>query len=350
MRGLKGLAFCASIVIVGCAPDRPAAVLAGPEVTTTFEEAFQPVENLRLRASSSNPVGSAMAFTAWGDQYALADGIQSDVKVFGRDGRLVRVIGRPGDGPGEFRSPVSVAALPSGELAVLDARMRLSVFDTLGALLSSKVLPGRRPQQIQVCECVPEGGGLLVSALVPDATGTRYGAYAVSGDGELVLRFHMLPEPRAIDAVRNNFIDVRAVVVGPYIVSLDQTEGCVLRTRYDTGESHWIPIGAEWYTAPTWPQEYMGLQELTDWANRQMWGRTLLALGKGEVLVGYGVFDSQSGSPERRYAIIDPETGRRTVVSDLAPARFVAAKGDTLYEARTSHDGDVNLRVFIRRR
>ncbi len=66
----------------------------------------------------------------------VADQSPTVIKVFGRDGRLVRTIGRDGDGPGEFRSPI--LGMHATELVVFDPRLaRISVFDTAGRFLRS---------------------------------------------------------------------------------------------------------------------------------------------------------------------------------------------------------------------
>ena len=56
------------------------------------------------------------------------------VKVFNRDGTLLRIIGRQGGGPGEYRSPWIAAR--GGRVVVHDpAQSRTSVFDTSGTFL-----------------------------------------------------------------------------------------------------------------------------------------------------------------------------------------------------------------------
>lgn len=59
----------------------------------------------------------------------LLDAPLGRVLVIGTDGRFVTSLGRPGDGPGEFRNPAAVAWLPDqGQLAVLDqAQGRVSL-------------------------------------------------------------------------------------------------------------------------------------------------------------------------------------------------------------------------------
>ncbi len=60
------------------------------------------------------------------------DGIQ----VFEADGRFTRVIGRTGDGPGEFRAPVSVAVSGDTIVAFAGNQRRMTISRSNGALLT----------------------------------------------------------------------------------------------------------------------------------------------------------------------------------------------------------------------
>jgi len=51
----------------------------------------------------------------------LLDAQLSEVKVFEPDGALRQILGREGDGPGEFRGPTDMALLPDGTLGVMQA-------------------------------------------------------------------------------------------------------------------------------------------------------------------------------------------------------------------------------------
>jgi hypothetical protein len=77
----------------------------------------------------------AAAFDSAGDLYLL-DARNQRVIVVGKDGRLIREIGRKGGGPGEFAAPRAIAVFPDGGLVVLDVlQRRLSWFGPDGALV-----------------------------------------------------------------------------------------------------------------------------------------------------------------------------------------------------------------------
>jgi len=51
----------------------------------------------------------------------LLDAQLSQISVFSPDGELVKVLGKEGDGPGEFRGPVDMAFMPDGTVGVVQA-------------------------------------------------------------------------------------------------------------------------------------------------------------------------------------------------------------------------------------
>lgn len=73
-----------------------------------------------------------LAFDAGGNLYVLDASARHVVKI-GPDGRLVRTIGRAGEGPGEFVSPQRLVVWQDGSLAVTDSdRTAVQLFDTDG--------------------------------------------------------------------------------------------------------------------------------------------------------------------------------------------------------------------------
>lgn len=69
----------------------------------------------------------------------VADDMQKQLKVFERNGTLVRSIGRKGGGPGEFQAIAGFDWSPDGQLWVLDAgNVRFAVYDTAGQLITTQ--------------------------------------------------------------------------------------------------------------------------------------------------------------------------------------------------------------------
>lgn len=78
-----------------------------------------------------------------GDTVYVLDGMNASVSAFGADGRFLFAFGGRGGGPGEFRRPAQLLALPwSGEIAVWDVEtQRLTVHTPAGEVVRV-VAPG----------------------------------------------------------------------------------------------------------------------------------------------------------------------------------------------------------------
>lgn len=78
----------------------------------------------------------------------IADARPSEVRRFDRNGEFLGVVGREGEGPGEYRQIHGITLLPDGQLALWDHN-RISVFDSAGAFVRSfqigvqALIPGR---------------------------------------------------------------------------------------------------------------------------------------------------------------------------------------------------------------
>ena len=80
---------------------------------------------------------TALEMDAAGRIYVL-EGQAQELRVFDRDGRHLRTIGRKGGGPGEFNEAIGMAWSPNGHLWVVDPQNnRISVIDTAGTFVTS---------------------------------------------------------------------------------------------------------------------------------------------------------------------------------------------------------------------
>jgi hypothetical protein len=76
-----------------------------------------------------------------GNSYLLDEQL-NEVKVYSADGEFITVIGREGEGPGEFRRPGGLFFLPDGRLAVLQSRpARIILLNTDGTPAGDIALP-----------------------------------------------------------------------------------------------------------------------------------------------------------------------------------------------------------------
>jgi len=96
----------------------------------SFADAFSVVDTLILEENPAADVVTASPRVRFdGRDLLVADVIGYQVRVYAPDGRLKDVLGRQGDGPGEFRNPISARRVGDGRLLVADiGAMRLTLF------------------------------------------------------------------------------------------------------------------------------------------------------------------------------------------------------------------------------
>ena len=124
------LATCTAAALLGGCDDKP----ARPSVDVP-QLALTEVSRLQ----SATPFGRVadLEIGADGSVFVL-DALARSVRVFDEDGRELRTLGRPGEGPGEFLGPDRLLWGPEGNLWVLDlANGRLTEFTPGGDLMAT---------------------------------------------------------------------------------------------------------------------------------------------------------------------------------------------------------------------
>jgi hypothetical protein len=126
VRGAAPLGACLLLVVGACAPDggRGRGERSGPSLV--------PVDSIRLAEADTLYIGNP--YTPVIDPYDgtiyVPDLFSERVHRFARDGSRILTYGRPGEGPGEFRSAGATFVLDDSTLAVHDGILgRLSLFD-----------------------------------------------------------------------------------------------------------------------------------------------------------------------------------------------------------------------------
>jgi len=133
---------------------------------------------------------SGLSFDAAGNLFIL-DRQASQITVVDTRGAFVRTVGQAGEGPGEFRMPVSFTAMPDGSLVVADLGHRsYQLFDAEGAFQRMVSMGGG--DMIRLGEIAPHPSG---TAIVSGGGGMAIAMRTGPGGGPSV------PATRPIDVI-----------------------------------------------------------------------------------------------------------------------------------------------------
>jgi hypothetical protein len=113
-RFTRSVALLGTVSIGGCD-------VVGSTTRTEFDELFPEVVRVSLEDDVEEPLAEITSLTPRSDGgFIVVDGISARVLEYDSAGRLERVRGKPGRGPGELRSPSAAVEGPSGELHVVE--------------------------------------------------------------------------------------------------------------------------------------------------------------------------------------------------------------------------------------
>jgi len=141
--------FAVGILAVICASCRRVDSAALPDVRgqlerTTFAASWTVVDSVVPEQTDNTPIVriSGIDMDSLG-RLLIGDVSNGSVKLFARNGRLLRTIGRKGRGPGEFEAPRLPRFAPGGRIYVADVSLRrVSIFDTAGVFVKAVSLAG----------------------------------------------------------------------------------------------------------------------------------------------------------------------------------------------------------------
>jgi len=137
--------FIAGIVLSGLLSISAGATVAAPQQSRTLPASDRPIaagfEDLFTIGRASGAEHELLfglvdvAFAPDGELYLLEER-NHRVEAFGRDGEFLRAFGREGQGPGEFRLPMTLAVTAGDEVAVWDFQNRgYAIFSRAGEYL-----------------------------------------------------------------------------------------------------------------------------------------------------------------------------------------------------------------------
>jgi hypothetical protein len=124
---------------------RLCALLTFSALSLGAQQRWRLVEELRIGGAEEGPASfnelRDIAVDARGRVFVL-DYQTNEIRFFGADGAFIRLVGRVGAGPGEYRQPNGFSLAPDGRLWVNDHRNgRYVVFDSEGNFSSQVLVP-----------------------------------------------------------------------------------------------------------------------------------------------------------------------------------------------------------------
>jgi hypothetical protein len=117
----------ALIALSGCAEKQSdASTSRRPTSAPAFTAGFRTVDSVYLQSTDTAPIVriSGVAVDSTG-RIVIADASERTVRIYSSQGKLLKSLGRTGDGPGEFREPRYLTALPDAELLIGEGGGRL---------------------------------------------------------------------------------------------------------------------------------------------------------------------------------------------------------------------------------
>jgi hypothetical protein len=313
-----------------------------------FDEVFDRVASFELQQTETDQIGGISAVLRWGGGYLIADPLNADLKLYSEDGRLMRTIGRAGDGPGEFRHPLRLAAAENDGFVVLDMPSgALSQFDATGAFLRRW-----RPEVARIGNLVLDSGGERYFFAGYARTGeedlwTRRILHTADRSGVVVSSFGWIPPPQHHGELF--YAHLHLLRVGNLVVGARSTEPSLVFHDLLTGTERLTGARTPLYRDPRWSDLPRG-QDITaanEWANQQMWLSSLIALDSSYFAVGYAAADSTGPGRSYHYALVTT-TGQ--VIASTSTTTFpLGPLGNAVGHAITYNvedDGSVHFGVY----
>ncbi len=276
--------------------------------------------------------------------------------VYDSTGRLLRTLGRGGQGPGEYNFIVRADVGPADSVFVLDPMSRrLTVLSPSYSVARTTPMAGHFTRAH-----FPGDGRVLMNGSVRTGPSAGQPLHLIGADGRIVRSFgNTRPELRRDREHADmrftelgNARDIWAARPDRYEVELWSVDGKLVRTFRRTAP--WFP---QWNygerRASDAPPRPMLLAVWPDSAGRA-WTLVRVASGQWKPPPGAGgsrevsvpPFDEQDRGIDTMIEVFDPNTGA-LVASQRVPQFILGNVGrDTIYSLRATDDGDLRVDVW----
>ena len=328
---------------------------AGPRVpgVAPFDSVFQLVRRVPLTASAQEPVGVVQTIAVSGDLLYVVDGSNGNVKLFDiASGRLLRMIGRAGDRPGEMRRVVAIVVDSAGLSTTIDyGRQVLVRWDAAGRVIEELRLPGQWSGLAQVATRT-ERRIILVGR-----TGilTREGGIPVDsappvlhelGPSGIVRSFYPVAWPQS--SWRRSFTNFIASGAGSVLATGGYATAEVRFRDWSTGREWTDTLRAPWLNPIEWPvNEQFGagskMTQMREWLKQQTLTNNVF-LGSPRWYVAQVQLQNEGYEPLYGYIVSTTDGRRRTAVTPTKH-KILHVRGELSYMLTEDEAGNYVLEV-----
>ena len=317
------LAACATILACGGAADAPPPSDAGDGGISWLGEIDieeNPSSLSVLPLVSLDPAGG----------FLVTDTREAQVRRYGPGGGLLWTSGRRGEGPGEYRTPSTIARLPDGRVLVGDRSGRITYLDSAGGLVRTARTPLAGLEDALV---IDDSVVLLSARPLADPAGPRLHWWDARNDTLLASSF--APVRRAPDAVLATVAGwVKLARRGDTIAAIFAPADTVYYFAPDGGARGRVPIPFADRRSTDEPPPGRGssARERAEWMSRFDLVADVHWLPGGDLLVAYQNSDPARAS-ERRWHLLrmTPSGERVTEIRDVPRLLEVDPASGELY-------------------
>lgn len=319
---------------------------SGTPALVPFDSVFTRVSQGQVITPAQEPIAFPVDLLVRKNELILVDVQQANLKVFDRRSlRLLRVIGRPGDGPGEFRRPIGIASTHGGRFVVLDqARLIVSVRDSLGNLIRETPVPG-----LWAGIATVEGENRMIlsgrfTGVDANEQSRRSVLHEFADDGRLVTSYREAVTPR--HPWEASFKAVFLALMEQTVISGSYNANTVQAHERATGRERHFTVAPGWYRPLEWPEDQRGgIERVNAWVKKQTLMTGLFPLQASKYLARFQAYD-RDGEKIQYYALAD---GAGTTLAVGGPTHIDVLRTvrDTAFGVLLANDGSVTLWVGV---
>ncbi len=307
--------------------------------------------HIRLYPSYDDPIGTAGDLLVVDSQFIVFDVMQANLKVFDYAGKLIRTIGRSGDGPGEFRRPMSGTVLANERFAVLDETRRVvSIRDSTGRTISEWYVGGSKLYSVGSIEGnqgIVLTGRLNTVASSPDLLTKDRGVHEYDFAGSLVASYRPVPKPK--HHWEEMFSGTVLASLGDIVVSGSYSSNRIHHYERSSGKEWWTDIGGLWYKPLEWPDDDESSNvskavQVTSWAKQQILLTRLYSIDETHYLAQFQAYDSDDNRVFH-YLLADV-SGKTLAITKATSLKILHVIAGVPYGIELGEDGAVTIVVL----